>query len=195
MPIVVFTMDRSRCSRCADLAVHVGPIWAFSMDRNPHSRQRSVSWRGMPTRSRESRRVTIGCACCSMDRTGGKHCRWAANVDAPFEWSLKKAAQYMLGVRPDQLGKWQADLGETIRSGMALGIVAVNTGAAPRRDERPPERPQGLDRSTNGGARTAPGGGTRAGSNLLPSEHCGPSQQPKVHSASSGDHPKMLFAN
>jgi len=37
MPIVVFTMDRSRCSRCADLAVHVGPIWAFSMDRNPHS--------------------------------------------------------------------------------------------------------------------------------------------------------------
>ncbi len=36
MPIVVFTMDRSRCSRCADLAVHVGPIWAFTMDRNPH---------------------------------------------------------------------------------------------------------------------------------------------------------------
>ena len=39
MPIVVFTMDRSRCSRCADLAVHVGPIWAFSMDRNPQDDQ------------------------------------------------------------------------------------------------------------------------------------------------------------
>ena len=35
MPILVFRMDRSRCSRCADLVVHVGPIWAFTMDRNP----------------------------------------------------------------------------------------------------------------------------------------------------------------
>jgi len=34
MPILVFRMDRSRCSRCGDWVVHVGPIWAFTMDRN-----------------------------------------------------------------------------------------------------------------------------------------------------------------
>ena len=34
--IGLFTMDRSRCSPCADPRVHVGPIWVFTFDRNPH---------------------------------------------------------------------------------------------------------------------------------------------------------------
>ncbi len=46
MPIVVFTMDRSRCSCCADLAVHVGPIWAFSLGRNAHYTDDTWEWNG-----------------------------------------------------------------------------------------------------------------------------------------------------
>ena len=36
-PIGLFTMDRSRCSPCADPSVHVGPIWVFALDRNPRT--------------------------------------------------------------------------------------------------------------------------------------------------------------
>jgi hypothetical protein len=35
MPIRVFTMDRSRRSRCSDAGVHVRPILVFTLGRNP----------------------------------------------------------------------------------------------------------------------------------------------------------------
>jgi hypothetical protein len=63
MPIVVFTMDRSRCSRCADPAVHVRPIWAFTMGRNPHT------YRGR-RRSKPGRFQLFGLTLFRMDRRG-----------------------------------------------------------------------------------------------------------------------------
>jgi len=32
-----FGGERARCSRCSDLSVHVGPIWVFTLIRNPHA--------------------------------------------------------------------------------------------------------------------------------------------------------------